>query len=452
MPSKKKYIKNIKGNKKTCKMVEKCTTIKKSKKSKKRKSKKKSNKSKKSNNDLLKFKYVLNNSKKNKVVTNNKILNRINSLRIPPAYKDVKISNDENSYLQAVGIDDKGRKQYIYHPKFIKEKVEEKYNNVIRLGKKMKEIKRDLKHKIKKMANQNYKDMEQPEANINIILNLLVNNNFRIGSKKYADKYNSYGASTLKNKHLNFIPTHKLMNNNNNFNNLNNKQLNSDFNNLDKIRYQKVSNLNNNNDNNNNNNNNNNNTIKDSNNTIKDSNNKSKVLQVKFVGKKGVINEDIINDPNMVNILNKIKNNQKQYLFMYPTQDGANHLVSNEQISQALQKYHPDLTPKMIRTWRANTHLLEKLRKDHKEKNVELGKLYNKQKNKYIKLCCDHVSNKLHNTPAITKKSYLDNLLIQKIENEPKKIMKIIHNESNKRLTEDELLVQLLKKIGRKVL
>jgi DNA topoisomerase I len=444
MPNKKKYIKIIKGNKKTCKMVEKCTTIK--KKSKKKSSKRNSKKSKKgsqknknkNNNNSVKFKYVLNNSNKNKVVTNNKILNRINNLRIPPAYKDVKISNDEDSYLQAVGVDDKGRKQYIYHPKFIKEKEEEKYNNVILLGKKMKEIKRDLKNKIKKMANQNYKDMKQPESNINIILNLLVNNNFRIGSKKYADKYKSYGASTLKNKHLNFIPTHKLMNNNNN---LNDNQLNTDFNNLDKIRYQKDSNLNNNNNNNNSN----------SNNYNKNNNN-FKILQVKFVGKKGVINEDIINDPNMINILSKIKNNQKQHLFMYPTHDGTNHLVSNEQISHALQKYHPDLTPKMIRTWRANTHLLEKLKKDHKEKNSELGKLYNKEKNKYIKMCCDHVSNKLHNTPAITKKSYLDNLLIKKIENEPKKIMKIIHNESNKRLTEDELLVQLLKKIGRKVL
>ncbi len=175
-------------------------------------------------------------------------------------------------------------------------------------------------------------------------------------------------------------------------------------------------------------------------------------MQIKFIGKKGVVNEDMIRDPNMINILNKVKNNQKQYLFMYPTQDGTKHLVSNEQISNALQKYHPGLTPKMIRTWRANTHLLEKLRRDHKEKNLELGKLYNKDKNKYIKMCCDYVSNKLHNTPAITKKSYLDNLLIEKLENQPKKIMKIIHNESNKRLSEDELLVQLLKKIGRKIL
>ncbi len=466
MPPKKNYIKNIKGNKKSCKMVERCTTIKPKKKSKKSKTKSKLNKiSKKikkqnnSDNKKISFKYILNNSNKNskdKIITNDKILNRINSLRIPPAYKDVKISNDENSYLQAIGIDDKGRKQYIYHPEFIKEKEEEKYNKVIQLGKKMKEIKKDLKQKIKNMAKKDYKDMKQPEANINIILNLLVNNNFRIGSKKYADKYKSYGASTLKNKHLNIISPNQIISKNinnssviNNHNNSNdyNKELDAEFNNLDKIRYQKSSKLNNNNNNNNNNSNYSNNYKSNSNN-----NNSEKIIHIKFVGKKGVINEDVIRDANMINILNKIKNNQKQYLFSYSTQDGNKHLVSNEQISNALQKYHPGLTPKMIRTWRANTHLLEKLKDDHKNKNLELGKLYNKDKNKYIKMCCDYVSNKLHNTPAITKKSYLDNLLIQKLEQEPKKIMKIIHNESTKRMSEDELLVHLLKKIGRKML
>ena len=444
---KKIYIKNIKGDKKTCKLVEKCTTVKKKSKKKTNKSKKssksrkssKSSKSRKSskssksnksnkliqiNNNSDKFKYMINSSNKNEVVTNNKILDRINNLKIPPAYKDVKISNDKNSYLQAVGIDDKGRKQYIYHPNFIKKKEEEKYNNVIRLGKKMKEIKKDLKHKIKKMANQKYQNMEQPEANINIILNLLVNNNFRIGSKKYADKYKSYGASTLKNDHLSFK--------------VNNKS------NTDSCPNENIEHQQNNNENNKQNNN------CNQNKNYFDKNNK--LIKIKFVGKKGVINEDIVSDSNMINVLNKVKQNQKQYLFMYPGHDGNNHLVSNEQISQALQKYHSDLTPKMIRTWRANTHFLEKLRKDHKEKNSELGKLYKKEKNKYIKLCCDHVSNKLHNTPAITKKSYLDHLLVKKVEEEPKKIMKIIHNESNKRLSEDELLVQLLKKIGRKIL
>lgn len=447
MGKKKSYTKKIKGKKKTCKMVEKCSTIR--KKSKKKKSKNKNSKSNlnKTNDKSVNFKYIFNNNNtnKDKEVTNNKILNRIKNLRIPPAYKDVKISNDKDSYLQAVGLDNKGRKQYIYHPDFIKEKEEEKYNKVIQLGQKMKEIKRDLKLKIKKMANQNYQDMKQPEANINIILNLLLNNNFRIGSKKYADKYKSYGASTLKNNHLSYISDNKCHSS---------KLVNSNTDNkikldLKKIRNQNASNLNDNERN----------TISNTNNYTNSNTNKlnndvmrKKNMVIKFIGKKGVINEDIVSQPDMINVLNKVKKNQNKYLFMYPTKDGNNQLVSNELISQALQKYHPDLTPKMIRTWRANTYLLEKLRKDHKDKNLELGKLYNKEKNKYIKLCCDHVSHKLHNTPAITKKSYLDNLLIEKLENDPKKIMKIIHNESNRRLSEDELLVHLLKKLGRKII
>ena len=369
------------------------------------------------------FKYF---NKRTKKSIDNSTLKRIKTLKIPPAYKNVHIHVDPYFKHQATGYDSLNRKQYIYHPKFIKEKEEEKYNNVIRLGKKMKEIKKDLKHKVKKMANQKYQDMEQPEANINIILNLLVNNNFRIGSKKYADKYKSYGASTLKNNHLLFKVNNKRDPNSCQINNLKHQQ--------------------------NNNQNHNQNHKQNRSHNQNCSNQSKKPIQIKFIGKKGVVNEDTVNDCDMINVLNKVKQNQKEYLFMYPGHDGNNHLVSNEQISQALQKYHPDLTPKMIRTWRANTHFLEKLRKDHKEKNNELGKLYKKEKNKYIKLCCDHVSNKLHNTPAITKKSYLDHLLVKKVEEEPKKIMKIIHNESNKRLSEDELLVQLLKKIGRKIL
>ncbi|MGE5943397.1 MAG: DNA topoisomerase IB, partial [Flavobacteriales bacterium] len=42
-------------------------------------------------------------------------LNRIKKLVIPPMWRDVKISHLENSHLQAVGIDAKGRKQYLYH-------------------------------------------------------------------------------------------------------------------------------------------------------------------------------------------------------------------------------------------------------------------------------------------------------------------------------------------------
>ena len=58
--------------------------------------------------------YINNNKQVNKVN-----LKRINNLRIPPAWKNVWISSDQKSSIQATGIDSKGRKQYRYHEKHI---------------------------------------------------------------------------------------------------------------------------------------------------------------------------------------------------------------------------------------------------------------------------------------------------------------------------------------------
>ena len=57
--------------------------------------------------------------KKNKQISDNESLTRFKKLNIPPAYKEVKISLTSNNYLQAIGVDDKGRTQYIYNKSFI---------------------------------------------------------------------------------------------------------------------------------------------------------------------------------------------------------------------------------------------------------------------------------------------------------------------------------------------
>ena len=40
---------------------------------------------------------------------------RITALVIPPAWQDVWISPHPNGHIQAVGTDDAGRRQYLYH-------------------------------------------------------------------------------------------------------------------------------------------------------------------------------------------------------------------------------------------------------------------------------------------------------------------------------------------------
>ena len=155
-------------------------------------------------NRILKSKY----SKKKKFsfynesgdkITDKNIIERIQKLRIPPNYKNVKISNNPNSKLQAVGTDDKGRTQYIYNQDFINMKKNIKYEQYIILGKYLKKIQNDIDVIINKIHTKPYSKWKQPSSNIAIIIYLLDKCLFRIGNYKYYKLYGSHGCITLKN-------------------------------------------------------------------------------------------------------------------------------------------------------------------------------------------------------------------------------------------------------------
>ena len=62
------------------------------------------------------------------------VLDRIGSLAIPPAWRDVWVSADPNSHLQATGIDSRGRKQYRYHPAWRHDRDELKFSDMEAFG------------------------------------------------------------------------------------------------------------------------------------------------------------------------------------------------------------------------------------------------------------------------------------------------------------------------------
>ena len=64
---------------------------------------------------------------KNKQINDHETISRIKKLVIPPAYTDIKIANDSNHYLQAIGIDEKGRKQYIYKKSYVDKQSKNKW-------------------------------------------------------------------------------------------------------------------------------------------------------------------------------------------------------------------------------------------------------------------------------------------------------------------------------------
>ena len=68
-------------------------------------------------------------------VTDPRALDRIRSLAIPPAYTDVWICADPRGHIQATGRDDKGRKQYRYHPRWREVRDSTKYERMLDFGK-----------------------------------------------------------------------------------------------------------------------------------------------------------------------------------------------------------------------------------------------------------------------------------------------------------------------------
>lgn len=62
-----------------------------------------------------------------KVIKDEAVIERLNGLAFPPAYKSAWFCPEENGHILATGFDSKGRKQYRYHPEFRAQQEAKKY-------------------------------------------------------------------------------------------------------------------------------------------------------------------------------------------------------------------------------------------------------------------------------------------------------------------------------------
>lgn len=122
-------------------------------------------------------------------------LRRITMLAIPPAWTEVWICPDPNGHLQATGRDDKGRKQYRYHPRWREVRDEAKYGRLIAFGQAL--------PLIRARVNQELRLHGLPrEKVLATVVRLLETTLIRIGNPEYARTNHSYGLTTLRNKHV----------------------------------------------------------------------------------------------------------------------------------------------------------------------------------------------------------------------------------------------------------
>lgn len=123
------------------------------------------------------------------------VLSRIQSLAIPPAWKQVWICPSPRGHLQAVGRDAKGRKQSRYHPRWRQVRDETKFERMLLFGAALPAIRERVAH-----------DLALPglprEKVLATIVRLMETTLIRVGNTEYARENHSYGLTTLRNRHV----------------------------------------------------------------------------------------------------------------------------------------------------------------------------------------------------------------------------------------------------------
>jgi DNA topoisomerase-1 len=130
-----------------------------------------------------------------RLIRDERVLARIRSLALPPAWTAVWIATDPRAHLQATGRDAAGRKQYRYHKDWTAERDSTKYHRMLAFAEVLTPIRKRTR-----------RDMMGPACCrprvLATVVELLAKTFIRIGNEEYARKHKSHGLTTLKDRHV----------------------------------------------------------------------------------------------------------------------------------------------------------------------------------------------------------------------------------------------------------
>jgi DNA topoisomerase-1 len=132
-----------------------------------------------------------------KRIKDQRTLERIAKLAIPPAYDDVWICANPKGHLQATGRDARGRKQYRYHPDWRTARDDHKHSRMASFGKALGRLRAAVRRDLKRAGLPREKVLA-------LVVNLLDATQVRIGNQEYARTNGSFGLTTLRDRHARF--------------------------------------------------------------------------------------------------------------------------------------------------------------------------------------------------------------------------------------------------------
>ena len=129
------------------------------------------------------------------IVREERVLKRIENLKVPPAWEEAHIARGPSAKVQAVGYDSAGRVQYLYHTKYRERKEREKFERILHFA--------DRLPKMRRVTSEHLRHEELDREKVLAAMTRLMNAAyFRVGDERYAKKNKTYGIATLRRKHL----------------------------------------------------------------------------------------------------------------------------------------------------------------------------------------------------------------------------------------------------------
>jgi len=128
-------------------------------------------------------------------ITDREEIDRLNAIAMPPAYRDCWFCSRPNGHIQATGYDDRGRKQYRYHADFRTAREAEKYAGCAAFGHALPKLRARIEADLSKRGLRK-------ERTLAAVVRLLDLAKVRIGNEQYAAANKSFGATTLRRRHV----------------------------------------------------------------------------------------------------------------------------------------------------------------------------------------------------------------------------------------------------------
>lgn len=255
-------------------------------------------------------------------ITDRDEIDRLNRIALPPAYVDCWFSTEAEAHLLATGFDARGRKQYRYHPDWRAGRDARKFDRCAPFG-----------HALPALRERVARDLAGAqlcrERAVASIVALLDAEAIRIGNERYAAANKSFGATTLRMRHVTL---------------------------------------------------------------------QGRKLRLRFRGKHGKLREVISTDRALVSCVKRMQDLPGQHLFQYLDDEGCAVPVGSQDVNAYLHEtMGEEFSAKDFRTFAAST--------------IAFARLW-EEPGTNLKAMLEEVADRLGNTPAIARKSYVHPALI----------------------------------------